>query len=1535
MSIHILDRYTDKIKDYLTNKPDKKIIIEDLHIRNIESHSETYDFTVDYAATENIQSRDRVLIPDEEIGQYREFVVDEIETDTYDGETEIKTVASYLEDLEKARPIEPNTIEQYTTQQAVEYALTSVDWEVGAVEYGGFRTISWTGVNSPFELLKIIANRFDLQLDFTIEIDGNEISKRLVHLKEKTALFDGKEVRRGKDLENLQIKRTSTDVVTALLALAPEPEEGKERITAIVVDDEAQAQYGREQDYIWGIYEPESDDQNITKSRLETLARTQLNKLKNPKTDYTIDAVDLEQFLGHEKVRIGDKIRIKDDLQEPYFYADATVKEVKRSIFNPLSKSYVLGDVTEYTKEDITKIFQKFRDLLSKKMAETNSNINNIVEIIDTAVERRIWKQPTPPKNPTNGQLWLDTSNPDKPILKEYYNGVWVERISAVKDPEDIGAISREQALYESILSSLRNFEVLHMQLLTEANIITTNKYLNQTNIDNINEKLQMFINTYNQLKAEVNKHSDSKRITLEQANYIHQLMLNYSNAVKDLQQAIVTAQNYAMEHLAILQAQYTDEKFTEAIEVTAERLGFIVEDDVIKLSPDSPVSGVIEALRQDTEEQFKSVVKQVDYDADKEGIVGRLDAADSERTQLSNEIKDRVTLTDYSKDKTAQTGRITTLETSVTQNGKAITLKASQDDLDSVERTLSTRQAQLEVKADGIESNVKGLNDDLAQAKTSLNQSIDGITQQVSANKKGITDANSKIEQKANEITSEVNLVKEGVSSGVVTYKDVDRTDWKNLAEVDGSLFDDAYSYDLSAKTVGTNTESLIVSLISRGSGKGWDMSTREDDGTSAFRPNIYTITGGVRVRTAGTVTSRYSIDVAYTKYAGVGTGLSWTNSKITQTADEINSEVSKKVGNNEIISRINQSAEKITINASKVNISGASINISSNPAITKLEKEEVGGANLLRGTTVDKDNLKYLVSVNGGTSNVDPTVSGLDGVPFYLIRETAGASSSYISVRTNGDNNTIHIRKGQTYVLSFVARKSSYTDDFRYTYLMRPNAEGANYNLGSPIITDSSYPNANRYTFKFTAPWTTSDAHLLLGLRPSYSGGSQWFRYRELTLQEGDKAGSYAPHPDEVITNDTVVSSINLDKSGVRITGKLIDLVGDVSMVNGNVKVRQLSATSGGNTLTMNGNTLTMSGNTGTLTMGNDGITYRNSGGGIRYEMNENFVRSSTFGTTTANIYLAASAGYEVRFVDIRDIPGAGAVNDYRYIDTRAHTMYAKGVSNNSKHSSNLDLGADGYVRVMNNGHTTLNTLWAAGIRTDFVDLNASGNSSDHMYIRTRDEVRFTANGSTTSYRGVRANQGYFNSVWSHQYQHLNLRVDTEVRAVAHGSTTTFRDIRGLFGYFDALDVNTGAHIYVRPKSGNEMRVTRTGTTGTYEDIRFKSWYATSSEQYKTDINKWDYNVLDILKNDVQLYSYKFKSELEDGVYARNHHGVIIEREIPIEWRHGDGVDNYEMNSWTLKGVQELAHENDELKAKNEELEERLEKLEQILLK
>lgn len=53
--------------------------------------------------------------------------------------------------------------------------------------------------------------------------------------------------------------------------------------------------------------------------------------------------------------------------------------------------------------------------------------------------------------------------------------------------------------------------------------------------------------------------------------------------------------------------------------------------------------------------------------------------------------------------------------------------------------------------------------------------------------------------------------------------------------------------------------------------------------------------------------------------------------NSAITQTADEINLEVSKKVGEDEVISAINLSSEEIQINANKVSLNGKTIQLTS----------------------------------------------------------------------------------------------------------------------------------------------------------------------------------------------------------------------------------------------------------------------------------------------------------------------------------------------------------------------------------------------------------------------------------------------------------------------------------------------------------------------------------------------------------------------------------------------------------------------------
>ena len=77
--------------------------------------------------------------------------------------------------------------------------------------------------------------------------------------------------------------------------------------------------------------------------------------------------------------------------------------------------------------------------------------------------------------------------------------------------------------------------------------------------------------------------------------------------------------------------------------------------------------------------------------------------------------------------------------------------------------------------------------------------------------------------------------------------------------------------------------------------------------------------------------------------------------NSAITQTADEINLEVSKKVGEDEVISAINLSSEEAQINADKISLKGKTIQLTSdNIAINSryLQIDKYGNITASRGT-------------------------------------------------------------------------------------------------------------------------------------------------------------------------------------------------------------------------------------------------------------------------------------------------------------------------------------------------------------------------------------------------------------------------------------------------------------------------------------------------------------------------------------------------------------------------------------------------------
>lgn len=116
-------------------------------------------------------------------------------------------------------------------------------------------------------------------------------------------------------------------------------------------------------------------------------------------------------------------------------------------------------------------------------------------------------------------------------------------------------------------------------------------------------------------------------------------------------------------------------------------------------------------------------------------------------------------------------------------------------------------------------------------------------------------------------------------------------------------------------------------------------------------------------------------------------------------------------------------------------------------------------------------------------------------------------------------------------------------------------------------------------------------------------------------------------------------------------------------------------------------------------------------------------------------------------------------------------------------------------------------------------------------------------------------------------------------------------------------------------------------------YRPVRASKFIEGSSEKFKSNIEKWETSVLDEFRNGVQLYSYNLNSDLESG-RAQTRHGVVIERETPEAWINGDGIMNYEITAWTVKGIQELIHEHDKLKSEVETMRQEMAELKRLIL-
>lgn len=569
VGIHVLD-FNDNIIDFISQS-DGALINAEMSM-NVEEKTETFDFTIENTRAEKLRERNRIIAQDNN-GTFREFIIIHI-IDNFDGTTEIECNASYLEDLKTAKPIKPGKFEAHTTTQALLKILADTGWEVSDdTEYGGNRTTSWTSHTNPFDLIYMLCTTYDMVPSFYIELGAHTVEHRYVSITKPKNLFKGKEITKGKDLTGMTRTIDLSEVKTALLAVGPE-KEGGSRIETVVVDDEAQEIFGLPNRYIWDVYEPESNDENMTLKRLTTLAKTELNKRNQAAISYEVSSLDIHKYYNDVTVHLRDTVRVKDRDFRPPLYIEAEVIGIKYNWLADESE-FTFGNVIEYEETKLREFFTRKLDEITKKLNDNISNVNTIVSDVVAGeleyYERKIFKGTEPPENPQNDTLWYDTSNPDVAVLRRYWDGKWITQTA--DDVEKIGGLRREQVMYRDLNNSFINLTIQHSRLQNGVYDVLNNEYLVDDDLKgNLNQALSDVDNVYQEIKTNLDSINEDTA-TIGKLVDTQTLFTVYREKLQTLYKYVTDAKISIDKRLKLLQSQYTDEKFNDAMDKIAETL--------------------------------------------------------------------------------------------------------------------------------------------------------------------------------------------------------------------------------------------------------------------------------------------------------------------------------------------------------------------------------------------------------------------------------------------------------------------------------------------------------------------------------------------------------------------------------------------------------------------------------------------------------------------------------------------------------------------------------------------------------------------------------------------------------------------------------------------------------------------------------------------------------------------------------------------------------------------------------------------------
>lgn len=1623
VGIHVLD-FNDNIIDFISQS-DGALINAEMSM-NVEEKTETFDFTIENTRAEKLRERNRIIAQDNN-GTFREFIIIHI-IDNFDGTTEIECNASYLEDLKTAKPIKPGKFEAHTTTQALLKTLADTGWEVSDdTEYGGNRTTSWTSHTNPFDLIYMLCTTYDMVPSFYIELGAHTVEHRYVAITKPKNLFKGKEITKGKDLTGMTRTIDLSEVKTALLAVGPE-KEGGSRIETVVVDDEAQEIFGLPNRYIWDVYEPESNDENMTLKRLTTLAKTELNKRNQAAISYEVSSLDIHKYYNDVTVHLRDIVRVKDRDFRPPLYIEAEVIGIKYNWLADESE-FTFGNVIEYEETKLREFFTRKLDEITKKLNDNISNVNTIVSDVVAGeleyYERKIFKGAEPPENPQNDTLWYDTSNPDVAVLRRYWDGKWITQTA--DDVEKIGGLRREQVMYRDLNNSFINLTIQHSRLQNGVYDVLNNEYLVDDDLKgNLNQALSDVDNVYQEIKTNLDSINEDTA-TIGKLVDTQTLFTVYREKLQTLYKYVTDAKISIDKRLKLLQSQYTDKKFNDAMDKIAQSLpNGRWDSENQQLYADIPNRNEVENLKttlqdytdgqisnlnsvlgkeidskiKNTKDEISANVRSIEHKIDGIEVGGRNLIRNSEK------ITDYIILASVEKAGTYSLG----FEPHFTENIPSEFGLYYGGNIDVLANDKPRITHTFEVGEDRIGKDIKLFFGGNAMThKAYINNGYVGKVKLEYGNvatdwtpaPEDVEDKILNSKQEAEEASKAYAKAQDELKqTEIQAYADGKVSDEEKRAIADAiAKRDEAKEYaeqkaQEAQEAANQNTSNVIKPITTRVTKNETNISeldkqislmAKSDDVAQKLRD----VDGRLTPLETDVKSNKATLDILPTQIESKVSKQDYTLDKDEIVTRLNNAESERKQLNNQISDKVSLSEYESGINSVKstnrnylqsyysphqnivngVTNGAYSVTLNANRTLNFYFYDRGNGTN----PTLE-ENTDYILKIHESDQNVRMGVfynKGSNTIVGYTTDNVIRFNTkTYQDIRIvlipNVDNHFIgkaSLYKGtkeldwspapeDIELLGLTAENNakSYINDYKNeneTKLKLMNTEIAQNGEEIQARVSKQEFNASRKTLSQVIAEISATTK---GINLSYdeNGNIQSYTMDRNGIQlRGDKVDITVNKDFNVMANrvndkvgkDEIINRLNLSPEGLDI---------DVNKVG----IRGGDST---NYIYLSQDKIEMAGTFQRTFRGNtqkDNVFMRAQGGFLRFR-NNNQNRSlyySDFGISTYIDGDSSEASGTLQFFDYTYSPtnsvrgvtlnsagGAIALNSERNrivlnanatvnIESETSSVYIRPMKNNRAGTNEFR-----FWTKLNDSVADTDGVLSYGTITELVE-KAPASYSFGSGIRFDKSPKSRYIYATDKDGNIGTGDFYARNLlgdWWAKNNNLYALVDpkegklriTDYNGYNNGSPK-YKDLQCDDIQANSVRVNTGQNFYIGV-STNELWVTNNlryngGNTG-FKPVRASDFIKASSAEFKHDIKKWDYDALNVISNELQLYSYKYNDDEKQTI----HHGPVIGDgyDIPVEFVFNSGVNTNEMLSWALRAIQQL---NEKINKLEEQLNE-----------